>query len=223
MTKKTSANKGKEKSVQMSASELSKLARQGTKEAIARIEKYLNAETDAEKKYAAKEALKECAFKFYEPKNDKEGREFTLSRLIIDRKGEALSLMDRIVKLEAKIDKFRLEQDVHKKVLSANKDRKEDWKYRYIDDIVSFESGKLAELKDDLEYSQAWIKTAEKMITTPRYKGGIPEEVIEQAVFDFDDDSYDELDSCCTDGCDCDENDCCGNGLSPESMGEIPF
>lgn len=216
-----------------SENDIKALGKMGTKEAIAKIEAYLKKEKDLDKKELAELALEECENIYYEPTTEKEDEEFYLSWLIMDKENEIAGIEDRIDSLEFSLDKFEIEKKVHARVLAKNKEKKEDWKYFCVDESVLWKDSHLAELKEDLAYLRAWVDEAKKMITTKRYKSGIPMHHLEK--FDFSD--YEEnccSGDCCSDDCgheDCYDVDCChdtccgGDNREDGSIDsdEIPF
>ena len=187
---------------ELSQSELQKLAHSGTKEAIEKIEKYIKIEKDYDKRAYAEMALEECEMFFYQPKNEKEDEEFTLSELIRRKERYIDDQTMKMCDIKERIEKLMLEKKVHEKVLAKHKNKKEEWKYNWMQDFVSMEENKLQEIEDGLGYDEAWVAEAKKMITTARYKN-MPARHLEHFDFNFGEDSFDDE----KDDCDC-ENDC---------------
>lgn len=206
MSKKSNKNTAKNTAVvkELSESELQKLAHEGTKEAIEKIEKYIKSEQDYEKRSYAEIALGECEMFYYQPRNRKEEDDFLLSELIRRRENRIDDLTIKIENIKANIEKLMLEKKVHEKVLSSHKNKKEEWEYNWIQDFITMEENKIAEIKDDLSYDEAWAAEAKKMITTTRYKN-IPVRYLEHYGFDINNNFEKD------DGCGCDENCCEGN------------
>jgi len=135
-------------------------------------------------------------------KREKEEEEFLLCELIRRNIDNLDDLYDKTERAQSRLEKFTLEKKVHEKVLAKNKNKKEDWKYRFMDDFVFSGKEEIENLKDDIEYEKAWIAEAKKMITTTRYKSGIPDRHLRSFDFDFDEDFEDyEGCDCCEDGC----------------------
>lgn len=210
MTNKKSVKKG------LSEAELNKLAGAGTKEAIAKIEKYLDEVQEEDKRIAAEMALDECEMLYYQPKNDKEDEEFFLIWLI-GQKEQAIDGMCRQAgMIQSKLDKFNLEKKVHNRLMKKGGAKNDDWKSRYMDDIMAWEKETLETLKEDIEYGEAWIAEAEKMVTTARYKAGIPERHLDHFDMVFNEGTSNSGCDCCDD--DCCEDDCdCGDDCSCDS------
>lgn len=188
---------------ELSESELEKLAHEGTKEALEKLEKYIETEIDFEKRSSAQMALEECEMFYYEPKNRKEEDDFLLSELIRRR---AEHIDDATVKVDAirsNVERLMLEKKVHEKVLGSHKNKKEEWQYNWIQDLVVMEERKLAEIEEGLAYDEAWVVEAKKMITTARYKN-MPARHLKHYNFDMDD-SLEEDDDC----------DCCPSFEEP--------
>lgn len=187
--------------------ELQGLAHAGTKEAVEKIEKYMKVEKDPEKNAYAQMALEECEFFYYQPTSEKEEEEFELSELIRRQERKIDDLVMKIKNIEARIAKLMLEKKVHEKVLAKYKNKKEAWQYNWMQDFVLMEENDLQEIKDQLEYEQAWVAEAKKMITTARYKT-MPARHLEHFDFNFGEDFCDDDDDFCDDDCD-DDCDCC--------------
>lgn len=191
---------------ELSQGELQKLAHSGTKEAIEKIEKYIKLEKDYEKRSYAQMALEECEMFYYQPKNEKEDEEFMLGELIRRKERKIAEKMMEVDDIEERIEKLMIEKKVHEKVLAKHKNKKEEWKYNWLQAFVTMEENKLQEIKESLEYDEAWVVEAKKMITTARYKN-MPARYLEHFDFNFGEDSFDdEEDDCeCNDDCDCED------------------
>ena len=181
---------------ELSENELQKLAHKGTKEAIEKIEKYIEAEQDIEKRSYAEMALEECEFFYYQPRNKKEEDEFLLAELIRRKENHIDDLYSKIENIDFYIERLLLEKKVHEKVLANHKNKKEDWKYNWVQDLAVMEENKLKEIKDDLAYDEAWVAEAKKMIKTERYKN-MPASHLEHYDFNMDIDFEDDIDFDC--------------------------
>ncbi|MFZ2975335.1 MAG: hypothetical protein WA055_01750 [Candidatus Moraniibacteriota bacterium] len=191
---------------ELSQGELQKLAHLGTKEAIEKIEKYIKTEKDYEKRSYAQMALEECEMFYYQPKNEKEEEEFMLSELIRQRESRIDDQMMEIEKLKLTLEKSALEGKVHEKVLAKHKNKKEEWKYNWMQDFVCYEENELPKIKEQIVYDEAWIEEAKKMITTERYKN-MPVRHLGHFNFNFGEDSFDDKEEGCEYGDDCDCED----------------
>lgn len=201
MPKKLDKNAVVEKEVV--PSELQKLAHVGTKEAIEKIEKYIKTEKDGEKRAYAEMALEECEMFYYQPKNKKEDEEFILCELINRKERYIDDQTMKIDDIKSRIEKLMLEKKVHEKVLAKHKNKKEEWKYNWMQDFVIMEENELHKIEEGLEYDEAWVEEAKKMITTERYKN-MPARCLGH--FDFDEEDCCEPQEDC-----CDREDCCEN------------
>jgi hypothetical protein len=199
----------KKKTNIVSAEEIQALAQVGSKDAIAKIEAFLKKEKDEDNLFLAEMALEECENIYYAPNNEKEEQEFFLSWLIMKKEERIEEIEERIESLTYALEKFALEQKVHARVLSKHKEKKEDWKYFCMEEVMMPEKNELEELSEDLEYLHAWVEEARKMITTKRYKTGIPTRHL--AHFDYEDPLEEGECVCdyCGEPCDCDEDNCC--------------
>ncbi|MFA6159597.1 MAG: hypothetical protein WC678_00715 [Parcubacteria group bacterium] len=191
---------------ELSQGELQKLAHSGTKEAIEKIEKYIKIEKDYDKRAYAEMALEECEMFFYQPKNEKEDEEFTLSELIRRKERYIDDQTMKMCDIKERIEKLMLEKKVHEKVLAKHKNKKEEWKYNWMQDFVSMEENELHKIEEDLGYDEAWVAEAKKMITTARYKN-MPARQLGHFNFNFGEDYFDdEKDDCdCENNCDCED------------------
>lgn len=192
----------------LTEAELDKLVESGTKEAQAAIKQYIKSEKDEEKREMAQRALAACEAQYYEPQNDKEEQEFILCKLISMREREIGELEEEATQSELELDKLALEKKVHEQVMAKHKDKQKAWADRWIEDLRQAELNNLKALEDDLEYETAWVAAAKRMITTPRYKGGIEARHFEHYDFLFDEEVEED---CCGDECGhhhCDD-DCC--------------
>lgn len=192
----------------LTEAELDRLVESGSKEAQATIKQYLKSEKDEEKRELAQRALAACEAQYYEPRSAKEEQEFILCKLISMREREIAELEEEAGQSELELDKLALEKKVHEQVMAKRKDKQKTWSDRWSEELRQAEANNLKALEDDLEYEKAWVAAAKRMITTPRYKGGIEARHFEHYDFLFDEEVEDE---CCGDGCGhhhCDD-DCC--------------
>lgn len=213
MTKKTVKSVVLDKG--LTTGDLKKLAQVGTKEAMAKIEKYIKTEKDADKREYAELALEECEFFFYEPTNEKEDEEFMLSALIMRREQDIDDLFAQADAVGMRLERLALEKKVHEKVLAKYKNKKEEWQNNWMADVVVMEEQELQEIEAEIAYEEAWVAEAKKMITTKRYKN-IPAIYLEH--FNFDEDYCDDNDDC--DMCDADECECddgCGAWIGEQT------
>ncbi|NTW22895.1 hypothetical protein HGA34_05160 [Candidatus Falkowbacteria bacterium] len=192
----------------LSEAELDRLVELGTKEAQATIKQYIKSEKDEEKRELAQRALAACEAQYYEPRSSKEEQEFILCKLISMREREISELEEEAGQSELELDKLALEKKVHELVLAKHKDKQKAWASRMSDDLRQAELGNLKAIEDDLEYEKAWVAAAKRMITVPRYKGGIEARHFEHYDFLFDE----EVEDCCGDDCGhhhhCDDDEC---------------
>jgi len=187
---------------ELSQGELQKLAHAGTKEAMAKIERYIETENDPEKRAYAEMALEECEMFYYEPLNEKEEEEFMLCELIKRRERGIDEMFMKIDGLKATLEKSALEGKVHEKVLAKHKNKKEEWMYNWMPDFVAREASALQEIEESIAYDEAWVVEAKRMITTARYKN-MPVRYLEHFDFNFDEGFYADEDECldCEDDC----------------------
>lgn len=197
--------------------DLTKLAHAGTKEAIAKIEAYIKAENDLNKRTYAEIALDECELWYYQSRNEKEERDFILCKIINQHVRLIDDLKFKIERLKSCLEKNIIEQEIHEKVLAEYKKKQKNWQYYFVEDLIGFDKKQLAELTDNVAYEEAWVKAAKKSITTLRYKNGIPERHLSHYDFGFED-CEDEI-------CEDDDCDCCKDNLSRDAIDieEVPF
>lgn len=201
---------------ELTPDELERLAHEGTKEAMAKIEKYIKAEKDSDKRAYGEMALEECEICYCEPVNEKEEDDLMLCELIRQREQDVDDLLIRAEAIDMRLKKLLLEKKVHEKVLAKNKSKKEAWQHNWMTDFVTIEEQELQEIEDEIAYDEAWISEAKKMITTKRYKN-IPARYLEHFNFNIDSD-LDENDDYCSycddESCDCEEE--CGEWTAEE-------
>lgn len=188
----------------LSEAELDKLVESGTKEAQAAIKQYLKAEKDEEKRELAQRALAACEAQYFEPQNAKEEQEFILCKLISMRERELVELEEEAVQSELELDKLALEKKVHEQVMAKHKDKQQAWADHWIEDMRQAEKNNLKAIEEDLEYQTAWVAAAKRMITVPRYKGGIDARHFEHYDFLFDE----EVEECCGGECEHEQHQC---------------
>jgi hypothetical protein len=202
-TQKKTVRKSVEAIKVITEGELQGLAHAGTKEAISKIEKYLQTEEDVEKRAYAELALEECELFYYQPMSEKEEEEFTLCELIRRKEDEIMNLMLEKERVNSRFEKLALEEKVHKKVLAVHKNKKNDWKDNNLADFLARDEDELKQVQSDLAYVEAWVAEARKMITTERYKK-MPARHLEHFDFNFGEkfskdekDLYDDNCDCC--------------------------
>ncbi len=192
-------------------SQLQKWAHEGTKESIAKIQGLQLKTMDKNLILYIQLAYEEACLFYYGPSNEKEEKEFTLARMINKREKQLLDMTCELNNLDDKLEKLKLNEEVHKRVMKNNKNHK-DWQYNFSPDFVGVIKNEKKELLDSLKYESEWVEEAKKMITTEKYKD-IPYAVFDFIHPDFDDDlDYDEDDE------DYDETICpyCGNDNTEE-------
>jgi len=181
----------------LSEAELDKLVESGTKEAQAIIRQYLKSEKDEEKRELAQRALEACEAQGFEPHNDKEEKEFILCKLICMREKKIVELEEEADQSLLELDKLGLEKKVHAQVMAKHKDKQGVWGSYWVEESRQLESNNLKAIEDELAYETAWVAAAKRMITTPRYKGGIEARHFEHYDFLFDE----EVEDCCGGEC----------------------
>jgi hypothetical protein len=182
--------------------ELQGLAHAGTKEAIEKIEKYLQIEEDVEKRAYAQLALEECELFYYQARNERENEEFMLCELIRRREENIMDLMMEEKDIDGRLEKLTLEKKVHEKVLAMHKNKKKDWEYNWLSDFMTTAEDDLKQIKDQIAYEEAWIEEAKKMITTERYKK-MPDRHLEHFDFNFGEKFSEDEEDLHDDDCDC--------------------
>ncbi|MEI6650469.1 MAG: hypothetical protein WCL23_03490 [Candidatus Moraniibacteriota bacterium] len=196
----------------LSPVDLQELAHAGTEIAVKKLERYIETEPDQEKRTYAEMALAECEFMLYQPADEREEADLLLRSMIDRRKREIDRLTMDADSIRLRLDKIALEKKVHDKVLSGNVGKSKEWSSYYSDDFVIMSEIELREIGERMEYVEAWVAEADKMIRTQKYKT-MPSAFLRY--FDFDDETSDDEDSCCKyeGGCDCDGS--CGDECAP--------
>lgn len=178
-------------------------AHEGTKESINKIEKFKRETLDDDLEFHAQLAYEEACFFYYNPNDEKEEKEFELARMIAGKGKQTMDMMCKLGSIEARLENLKLDEEVHKRVMKNNKDKK-DWQYNFSPDFVLMLKHEKEEIEESLEYDTAWLEEAKKMIAVDKYKD-IPSEVFNFIHSDFEDGDFwdDEPDKC---SC-CEKND----------------
>ena len=195
-----------------SLADFQELAHAGTKEALEQLERYLQTGTDPELLAYAELAFEECQFFLYQPGNAKEEEDLILRSLIERRERDIIDLTIEADEIRLRVENLTVEKKVHDKVLSGHAGKKKAWAPFWMGEFLEMSKEELREITDEIEYDEAWIAEAWKMVKTEKYRT-MPASFLRY--FDLDDetsdDDYDEFD--CDDDCDCDGS--CGDECAP--------
>jgi len=173
---------------------ITSLAHAGTKEAVAKLETYVAKEKDADKKAMAELALEECRIFYYEPTSDKEEGDYFLLKLIYNKDERLIQRYGKLAALECEVkfaeQEFRVKKARLEKNPKATKEENEIELWLAQDDLDKVQKD-LEEIQDWIKDDEAFIETAQSLITTERYKK-MPDDFMEHA--HFDNEALDDLD-----------------------------
>lgn len=194
--------------------QLTAWAHEGTLECIQRIQDFIKREHSSDLKGFAEVALQEGNYMYYDPANEKEEQDFLLAKMITERESVLIDKQMRMKTLQFRLKKLDIEKRVHQKLIgAASKAQQEDWKYNFSEDFYSLQKDELMELGEEIVYSEAWIASAKKLITTKKYQT-IPRSVLMS--IHLDDEEW-LVDDCAGTGC---GDGCCDEEVKVE---DIPF
>lgn len=146
-------------------------AHEGTKEAVEKLERFIQETHDDDARSMAEIALDEAQFNYLSSNNAQEERDLDLAFLIVDKEERMFDLQEKQEAAEREIASLEMEKEVHDALIShANKARKEAWKYNFSEDYLMIVKGRRDELRDETLYLDAWIAQARKLIKTEKYK-----------------------------------------------------
>ena len=147
-----------------------KLSNDGTPMSMKKLEEFIEQEENKDVKAYAEIALDEARFFYYSPNTETEEKDFILAKMILKTRRQCYDLEFEIEKMKHKIEKLKIEGQVHEQLLkTASAKKKKDWEFNFLSDFYGMALGELAKLEDDLAYKEAWIKQAEKLIKNKKY------------------------------------------------------
>lgn len=195
---------------------LNQLAHEGSLKSIEKIEQIIKESKDDELSDYAQYALEEAQYLYYSPANEEEIKELILLKSIVEREDELLELNFLKDGYVFELTKLKVENEVENKLIErlqpeelAEDDGYEEWLLEQIEEI-----------EDECEYWKEWIKEAEGMIKTEKYKT-MPKEVVadiylegEGNLDEMDEEDDKDMDCICDEcdeECECgdDECECC--------------
>jgi len=177
------------------------LAHNGDLATIKKLKQIITTDKDNDNVGYAKIALEEAEYFYYSSNNKKEEKEFLLLKMIQQKEDHLFDLELKADTIEFELGKLDLDRMVSDKVL-ANNPKMKELPYGFSPDYYTMVKGKLADVESEIEYLTAWISTAQKMITTERYKN-IPDEVVRHTHFDAEGDFWEEENENGAGNCDC--------------------
>lgn len=102
----------------------------------------------------------------YTPQNEREEKELLLAKMIKDKEDRLDNLMAKADNAKFEIEKLDIDREVYKKIVAKNK----NYEYWFSEDYYTTVKNKLAGLEEDIAYETLWIKEAEKLFKTEKYK-----------------------------------------------------
>ncbi|MCR4313688.1 MAG: hypothetical protein NUV84_00370 [Candidatus Uhrbacteria bacterium] len=146
-------------------------AHEGTKEAVEKLERFIESTLDDDARIMAKIALDEARFNYLCANNAQEERDLELAFLIVEKEERRFTLQEKSDAAEHELAVLEIEKDVHDALIAnANKVRKEEWKHHFSEDYRMTVVMCRDELLNESLYLDAWIAQAGKLIKTEKYK-----------------------------------------------------
>lgn len=148
-----------------------KWAHEGTKEAVEKLERFVDETHDDDARAMAQIALDEARFNYLCANTAQEERDLELAFMIKDKEEQLVRLQEKMEAAQRELVLLEIEKDVHDALIAhANKERKEAWKYNFSEDHRMTMVMRRDELQDEVLYTEAWLAQARKLIKTEKYK-----------------------------------------------------
>jgi hypothetical protein len=183
-------------------------AHAGTAQSIENLKNFIKNEDNKELRAHARLALGEAQYFYYDADNQNEEKQLLLAKMIREEESALFNLVGRQDAAEHELKRLALDKKVYAQILKNkkyDKNKQEDWEYRFSEDYQTVVKHKLWDIENDINYKISWIEEANKLITVERYKNISPE-VCESIHFDgegqtfwvdepFCEDDYDEYEN----------------------------
>lgn len=170
-------------------SQLNDWAHSGTKASLEALKKFIANEKNKGLRGYAQCALEECEYFYYSPNNPQEERDFDLAKMIIEKEERIFSLESKARAAEFELNQLDLEKAVNDKLASSASGKLKNWQYNFSEDFQKTVASRLEEIKDEIEYLEAWINQARKMIKTEKFKN-VPFGILEHFHHDFEGENF---------------------------------
>lgn len=170
-------------------SQLNDWAHTGSKTSLEAIRKFIENEKDEGLRGYAQCALEECEYFYYSPNNPQEERDFDLAKIIIEKEERIFSLESKAEAAEFELRQLELEKAVNDKLAISAAGKLKNWQYNFSEDFQKTVVGRLEEIKNEIEYLEAWISQARKMIKTEKFKN-VPFGILEHFHHDFEGENF---------------------------------
>lgn len=158
-----------------------------TKETLKKLKENIVKEKDEKKLIDAQLAYEEAEMFYYSPSNEQQEKELILAKIISERKERLSDLDSMLESAKFNLEKLDLELEVHQSLLKKQTPAQaEEWKYNFSEDYYIADKNRLHELSDEIAYEMAWIKQAQKMIKTEKFKN-LPMGFFSRFHFDYED------------------------------------
>lgn len=179
------------------------LAKDGTVEAIKKIEDWVAREQNWDIKTWAELALSEAKRCYYSPRNELEENDFLLAKMVKDRENISLVILSKIDAIKLELRQLALKKSVCDRLKKEEKESE----YGFSDDYRITVRSRLSELENELSYSASWIAEAKKMIKNKKFKD-MPQDVMGSIHLSGEGNNFwvDEM-SCPSSNCDCSETE----------------
>jgi hypothetical protein len=212
---------------------LTTLAHSRKKEALDKISDFITKTKDKDLRGFAQCAYDEAEFRYYSPENDEQEKKLLIAKLLKYHNDKLWKLMSRADSAKYELRELEIERGIDQKIFKAAHKTLKGWGYeepgRFSEDYCTIVKHKLAEIEVDIEYESAWLREAEKMIKTEKFKN-LPSDFFEHMHFngeggtfwtdemgtDWEEDNFPEIrhDPLC---------DCGEEGMAEQEIEEAPF
>lgn len=215
---------------------LTTLAHSGTKSALEKISEFIIKTDNADLRGFAQCAYDEAEWWYYSPENNEQEKELLVAKMLKFHSDKLWKLLSRADSAKYELRELEIEREIDKKIFKSAHKSEKGWGFeepsRFSEDYYTMVRHKLIELEADIEYESAWVKEAEKMIKTEKFKN-LPGDFFDHMHFDgeggtfwtdemgmdYDEPRIEHDPLCdCGDDCDCDEDE-----VSENDIIEIPF
>jgi hypothetical protein len=151
--------------------QLHKWAHEGSKDSLQALISFIASETDQVLLMQAELAKEECQYFYYMPRNELEEKEFQLARMIKLKEQQLIHEQDEAEGIIYNLDGLVLDREINRRLVnSENNTQRKEWVYRFSEDYYLMMQDHLVELNLDIEYDQAWMQEAKKMLTLDKYQ-----------------------------------------------------
>ena len=164
-------NLKKDPAVEKIETQLQKWAHEGTKEALDKLNDFIDKKENKDLRWYAKMSRDECELCYYDPRNDQEEKDLLLARMAANNEETIFDLVEKIDGAKYELKRLDVEEKVHQSVMKKfSAKKREEWKHNSNEDQRQLVECRLHDLEEGLDYYQALAKEARAMIRTKKYQ-----------------------------------------------------